>query len=113
MLLARLLLLGENIEAKELAKPKTIPSFTWPLFGIKRPEAYLLEQPPPLIIVPFLVPVAAIFNEFVGLKQHFGCAFVFVFAGTLEVAFIYIYIYIEEVGIQMPLLYLLKSKISS
>lgn len=59
------------------------------------------------MIVPFLVPVAAIFNEFVGLKQHFRCAFVF--AGTLQVAFIYIYIYIEEVGIQMPLLYLLKS----
>ena len=48
----------EKIEATEWAKPTTIPTFTWPLLGIGRPEN-LCEKFPPLIMA--LLPPAIAF----------------------------------------------------
>ena len=48
----------EKIEATEWAKPTTIPTFTWPLLGIGRPEN-LCEKFPPLIMA--LLPPAMAF----------------------------------------------------
>ena len=50
----------EKIEATEWAKPTAIATFTWPLFGIGRPEN-LCEKLPPLIMSPLPPAIAFAF----------------------------------------------------
>jgi len=49
------------METTELARPRTIPTFTCPRFGIGRPEN-LLGMLLPLIMLPALAPAISVFS---------------------------------------------------